>query len=49
MYVLFTRWGRIGHTGQYQHTPYHNLSDAAVEVYKIFRANTGTNWSSVKR
>ena len=49
MYILFTRWGRIGDTGQYQHTPYHKLSDAVVEFNKIFRAKTGNYWSSVKR
>ena len=49
MYILFTCWERIRDTGQYQHTPYHKLSNAVVEFNKIFRAKTGNYWSSVKR
>ena len=48
MYILFTRWGRIGDSGQYQHTPYHKLSEAVTEFCKIFRAKTGNYWSNVK-
>lgn len=48
MYVLFTRWGRIGDKGQFQHTPFQKKSEAITEFGKIFRSKTGNYWSNVK-
>lgn len=44
MYVLFTRWGRIGSIGQYQLTPFPSLLEADAEFKKVFRQKTGNAW-----
>ncbi|CAG5125123.1 unnamed protein product, partial [Candidula unifasciata] len=49
LYILFTRWGRIGDRGQYQHTPYQSLAEAAKEFCKIFRSKTGNDWSQIHK
>lgn len=49
LYILFTRWGRIGDSGQYQHTPFHAKSEAVAEFCKVFKSKTGNTWASVKR
>jgi ankyrin repeat protein len=41
MCVLFTRWGRIGDSGQYQRTPFSNFQEAKEEFCKIFKQKTG--------
>ncbi|XP_061174017.1 poly [ADP-ribose] polymerase tankyrase-like isoform X2 [Saccostrea echinata] len=48
LYILFTRWGRIGDSGQYQHTPFHSKAEAVTEFCKVFRSKTGNTWASVK-
>ncbi|XP_071119721.1 poly [ADP-ribose] polymerase tankyrase-like isoform X1 [Haliotis cracherodii] len=48
LFILFTRWGRIGDSGQYQHTPYQVKEEAVKEFCKIFRAKTGNKWTDVK-
>lgn len=48
MYLLFTRWGRIGDNGQFQQTPFPQLSDAIKEFRKIFRAKTGNDWTRLR-
>ena len=48
LYILFTRWGRIGSNGQYQHTPFQKKAEAITEFGKIFRSKTGNYWSNVK-
>lgn len=35
VFVLFTRWGRIGDQGQCQRTPFPSLSEAKQEFYKV--------------
>lgn len=37
LYVVFTRWGRIGETGMNQRTPFTKLDDAKEEYCKIFK------------
>ncbi|CAG2105984.1 unnamed protein product [Medioppia subpectinata] len=44
--ILFTRWGRVGDTGQYQKTPFATVDEAADEFRKIFRAKTGNHWQT---
>lgn len=46
--VLFTRWGRVGLTGQFQKSAFPNLKDGIVEFKKIFKQKTGNQWDSVK-
>ncbi|GAB1609603.1 poly [ADP-ribose] polymerase tankyrase-like isoform X2 [Argonauta hians] len=48
IYVLFTRWGRIGDRGQFQHTPFSLVEDAVKEFCKVFKAKTGNDWSNIK-
>jgi predicted DNA-binding WGR domain protein len=49
IYVLFTKWGRIGDTGMYQNTPYQTLAEAAVSFSKIFKSKTGNAWSDLNK
>ncbi|XP_012945468.1 poly [ADP-ribose] polymerase tankyrase [Aplysia californica] len=44
LFVLFTRWGRIGSRGQYQHTPFQSLAEAAKEFCKIYKSKTANDW-----
>jgi len=45
MFVLFTRWGRIGQTGQYQRTPFASKEEAIAEFEKIFKSKSGNLWA----
>lgn len=47
MYVLFTRWGRIGQVGQYQLTPFPTLIEADAEFKKVFRQKSGNAWQKI--
>ncbi|XP_059138557.1 poly [ADP-ribose] polymerase tankyrase-like isoform X2 [Physella acuta] len=49
LFILFTRWGRIGDRGQFQHTPYQTLQEAAKEFCKIFKSKTGNDWSNLSK
>lgn len=49
IYILFTKWGRIGDQGQYQQTPYQTLDEAVLNFGKIFKSKTGNLWSNVKK
>ena len=44
VYVLFTRWGRIGEEGAMQRTPFGTLDEAIKEFRKIFKQKTRNNW-----
>ena len=43
LYVVFTRWGRIGEHGMNQRTPFNSADDAKAEYLKIFKQKTGGN------
>jgi predicted DNA-binding WGR domain protein len=43
LYVVFTRWGRIGEVGMNQRTPFNNLEEAKKEFKSIFKNKTGGN------
>jgi poly [ADP-ribose] polymerase/centrosomal protein CEP128 len=47
IYILWTRWGRIGDFGQYQRTPFPTLMAAQMEFTKLFRQKTGNKWEDV--
>ncbi|XP_055957133.1 poly [ADP-ribose] polymerase tankyrase [Patella vulgata] len=47
IFVLFTRWGRIGDIGEYQHTPYPTAEEAAKEFCKIFKSKSGNDWQNL--
>jgi len=44
MYILFTRWGRIGSPGQFQKTPFGELEEAVKEFKKVFKQKSGNEW-----
>src|SRR5690606_16772642 len=44
VYILFTRWGRVGTDGQYQQTPFSKLDDAKKEFCSIFKSKSGNLW-----
>ncbi|MBK8156579.1 MAG: WGR domain-containing protein [Streptococcus sp.] len=41
LYVVFTRYGRIGETGMSQRTPFSNMDEAWKEYCSIFKSKTG--------
>lgn len=49
LYILFTRWGRIGDSGNFQQTPFPHQDDAVKEFRKIFRAKTSNDWPQANR
>jgi len=44
--ILWTRWGRVGETGQYQQTPFSTIESAAAEFEKIFKSKSGNSWQT---
>jgi len=44
VYILFTKWGRVGETGQYQQTPFSKIEEARAEFCNIFKAKSGNLW-----
>jgi ankyrin repeat protein/predicted DNA-binding WGR domain protein len=44
VYILFTRWGRVGTSGQYQQTPFSKIDDARKEFCSIFKSKSGNLW-----
>ncbi|GFO49166.1 poly [ADP-ribose] polymerase [Plakobranchus ocellatus] len=49
LFILFTRWGRIGDRGQFQHTPFQTLAEAAKEFCKIYKSKTGNDWNQTTK
>lgn len=44
VFVVFTRWGRIGETGAFQRTPFSNRIEGEAEFKKIFKEKTKNEW-----
>lgn len=44
VYILFTRWGRIGETGAFQQTPFGKKEECIAEFCKIFKDKSGNLW-----
>ena len=44
VYVVFTRWGRIGEIGANHRTPFGTLEEAKTEFCKIFKQKTPNEW-----
>ena len=44
IYIVFTRWGRVGTPGQFQQTPFSNLEEARKEYCSIFKSKSGNMW-----
>lgn len=48
IFILWTRWGRIGDEGQFQRTPFNSKEEAEKEFCKVFKQKTGTHWADIK-
>eukprot|EP00743_Colponemidia_sp_Colp-15_P005554 GILK01005975.1.p1 GENE.GILK01005975.1~~GILK01005975.1.p1 ORF type:complete len:563 (+),score=114.38 GILK01005975.1:1076-2764(+) len=46
LYILWTRWGRIGDQGNHQRTPFNSQDDATKEFEKVFKSKTGNLWEN---
>ena len=46
VYILSTRWGRVGTDGQYQQTPFGSYEECRVEFCKIFKSKSGNVWEN---
>jgi ankyrin repeat protein/predicted DNA-binding WGR domain protein len=47
VFVLFTRWGRIGETGAHQRTPFADFDEGCKEFCKIFKNKSGNEWGEM--
>lgn len=47
VYVLYTRWGRIGEVGASQRTPFADKEEAVSEFKKIFKAKSSNEWGGM--
>lgn len=45
--VLFSRWGRVGDSGQWRKSAYASLTEAAREFARLFRMKTGNSWEDL--
>ena len=48
LYIVFTRWGRIGEDGMNQRTPFVNVEEAKKDFCSIFKAKTGNDFLDLK-
>ena len=45
VYIVYTRWGRIGEDGMFQKTPFGSLEEATEDFAKVFKSKTGNDWA----
>ena len=48
VFLVYTRWGRIGDTGMFQKTPLGSKEEAITEFEKIFKSKSGNEWTERK-
>ena len=48
IYLLLTKWGRIGDEGQHQETPFTTLEECKTEFDKVFKAKTKNDWNNLE-
>ena len=48
IYLLLTKWGRIGDTGQHQETPFPTLAGCKSEFVKVFKSKTKNDWGDLE-
>lgn len=46
LYVILTRYGRIGENGMHQRTPFNTIEEAKKEYNSIFKSKSGNDWTS---
>lgn len=49
LYIVFTRWGRIGSQGQNQRTPFSKVEEAKKEFNSIFKQKTGNDFADLSK
>jgi len=45
LYIVLTRYGRIGEMGMHQRTPFNDLEDAKKEFNTIFKSKSNNEWA----
>mmetsp|Transcript_152 Transcript_152/g.279 ORF Transcript_152/g.279 Transcript_152/m.279 type:complete len:138 (+) Transcript_152:3911-4324(+) len=46
LYIVLTRYGRIGEHGMHQRSPFNDIEDAKAEFRTIFKQKSGNEWDS---
>jgi hypothetical protein len=46
LYILITRYGRIGEVGMHQRTPFSSVDDAKKEFHSIFKQKSANDWET---
>jgi predicted DNA-binding WGR domain protein len=46
LYLLLTRYGRIGEIGMHQQTPFTKIEDALAEYHLVFKQKTSNEWAA---
>jgi predicted DNA-binding WGR domain protein len=46
LYIVLTRYGRIGDVGMHQRTPFTNLDEAKKEFHTIFKQKSSNEWET---
>lgn len=47
LYIVFTRYGRIGEDGMNQRTPFNNIEEAKKDYCAIFKSKTGNDFTDL--
>ena len=47
LYIVLTRYGRIGEEGMHQRTPFMLLDEAKKEFQSIFKQKSGNEWANI--
>jgi predicted DNA-binding WGR domain protein len=48
LYIVFTRYGRIGEDGMNQRTPFNNIDEAKKDFCTIFKSKTGNDFNDLE-
>ncbi len=48
LYVVLTRYGRIGEIGMNQRSPFNNSADAIADFSAIFKSKTANEWATAQ-
>jgi poly [ADP-ribose] polymerase/centrosomal protein CEP128 len=47
LYIVLTRYGRIGETGMHQRSPFAKIEDALVDFHTIFKQKTSNDFTDL--
>lgn len=48
LYIVFTRYGRIGEDGMHQRSPFNNIDEAKKDFCTIFKSKTGNDFTDLE-